>query len=285
MTEILSGEIIGVEVKEQQTSKWIVSSNDQDFSINFSEAPENLQVGDKLNVFTYLDRRGTLAATTLIPHVTKEQYGWARVIKQTPREGVLLDIGTSKEVSVTWEDLPKVKELWPEPGDQLYIALRTDKKGEFFGRLVTEDKVMERFTIASEDAFNRDIKARAYRLLPIGSFFLSVEEGYRIFVHHTEQKAEPRLGEEVSVRIIEVKDDGTLNGSMLPRKQERLGDDAEMLVAYMQEVGGKMPFTDKSTPDEIFEMFQISKASFKRALGKLMKERKIKQEDGWTWLV
>jgi len=69
---------------------------------------------------------------------------------------------------------------------------------------------------------------------------------------------------------------------MLPRKQERLMDDAETLYRYLQDVGGKMPFTDKSSPDEVFEMFKLSKASFKRALGKLMKERKIEQKDGWT---
>jgi uncharacterized protein len=43
-----------------------------------------------------------------------------------------------------------------------------------------------------------------------------------------------------------------------------------------------MPFTDKSSPDEIYDMFNLSKASFKRALGKLMKEKKIEQKDGWT---
>lgn len=46
-----------------------------------------------------------------------------------------------------------------------------------------------------------------------------------------------------------------------------------------------MPFTDKSSPDEIQEMFNMSKGAFKRALGRLMKERKIIQEDGWTTLV
>lgn len=126
------------------------------------------------------------------------------------------------------------------------------------------------------------MKARAYRLLPVGSFFISTPQGYRVFVHHTEQLAEPRLGEEVEIRVIGVKEDGSLNGSMLPRKQERLGDDAETVYRYIQQAGGKMPFTDKSSPDEIFEMFNLSKAAFKRALGKLMKEGKVEQKDGWT---
>lgn len=95
-------------------------------------------------------------------------------------------------------------------------------------------------------------------------------------------EAEPRLGEEVEVRVIAVKEDSSLNGSLLPRKHERLGQDAEAVFAYLQSVGGKMPFGDKSAPEEITEMFHMSKGAFKRALGTLMKAGKVKQQDGWT---
>jgi hypothetical protein len=44
-----------------------------------------------------------------------------------------------------------------------------------------------------------------------------------------------------------------------------------------------MPFWDKSSPEDIKERFNMSKAAFKRALGKLMKEEKIYQEEGWTY--
>jgi uncharacterized protein len=157
-----------------------------------------------------------------------------------------------------------------------------DLGGEIFGRLATEERVMEQYTKAEPTLFNMNLKARAYRLLPVGSFMLSIPENYRIFVHNTEQEGEPRLGQEVDVRVVEVHDDGTMNGSMLPRVEERLTGDAEILFDYLQKVGGRMPFTDKSTPDEIQEMFRMSKGAFKRALGRLMRERKVTQEDGWT---
>ena len=229
-----------------------------------------------------MDRRGNLSATAALPQITKDTFGWARVIKTDDRDGVSVDIGSSREVMVKGTDLPLIKSLWPKIGDHLYMSLRTDYKGNLFGRLATEDKVAESFVEAPTSVFNENLKARAYRLLPVGSFFISTPQGYRVFVHHTEQLAEPRLGEEVEIRVIGVKEDGSLNGSMLPRKQERLGDDAETVYRYIQQAGGKMPFTDKSSPDEIFEMFNLSKAAFKRALGKLMKEGKVEQKDGWT---
>ncbi|ALC87639.1 DNA-binding protein [Bacillus sp. FJAT-22090] len=282
LAELESGEIVKLKVEEKEGSKWILTHKGEEISLNASEAPEDLQVDDKIEVFLFVDRRGNLSATTQLPHITKGTYGWARVIKVTDKEGAFVDIGTSKEVQVKAEDLPKVKELWPVIGDHLYMTLRTDKEGELFGRLATEDRVEELYIDAPTTLLNKNVQARAYRLLPIGSFLLSVPENYRIFVHQSERVEEPRLGQDLTVRIIDTKEDGSLNGSLLPRKHERLGDDAESIFRYLNDVGGRMPFTDKSTPEEIQEMFTMSKAAFKRALGKLMKEGKIVQNDGWT---
>ena len=282
MSELVSGDIVELQVKKKDESKWILSNGEIEIPINSSEAPEEVQEGDTIKVFLFMDRRGNLSATAALPQITKDTFGWARVIKTDDRDGVSVDIGSSREVMVKGTDLPLIKSLWPKIGDHLYMSLRTDYKGNLFGRLATEDKVAESFVEAPTSVFNENLKARAYRLLPVGSFFISTPQGYRVFVHHTEQLAEPRLGEEVEIRVIGVKDDGSLNGSMLPRKQERLGDDAETVYRYIQQAGGKMPFTDKSSPDEIFEMFNLSKAAFKRALGKLMKEGKVEQKDGWT---
>ncbi len=284
MSELVSGDIVELQVKKKDESKWILSNGEIEIPINSSEAPEEVQEGDTIKVFLFMDRRGNLSATATLPQITKETFGWARVIKTDDRDGVSVDIGSSREVMVKGTDLPLIKSLWPKIGDHLYMSLRTDYKGNLFGRLATEDKVAESFVEAPTSVFNENLKARAYRLLPVGSFFISTPQGYRVFVHHSEQVAEPRLGEEVEIRIIGVKEDGSLNGSMLPRKQERLGDDAETVYRYIQQAGGKMPFTDKSSPDEIFEMFNLSKAAFKRALGKLMKEGKVEQKDGWTFV-
>ena len=279
-----SGEIVKLQVKEQDGSKWILTYDGMDISLNASEAPEDMEVGSTIEAFLFVDRRGNLSATTQLPSIQKGTYGWARVIKVVDREGVFVDIGTSKDVQVKEDDLPKIKELWPAVGDHLYMTLRTDKDGELFGRLATEDRVEELYIDAPTTLFNQNLQARAYRLLPVGTFLLSVPENYRIFVHESERLNEPRLGEDLTVRVIDVKEDGSLNGSLLPRRHERLGDDAESIFRYLNDVGGKMPFTDKSSPDEIQEMFSMSKAAFKRALGKLMKDKKIVQEDGWTQL-
>ncbi len=283
--ELKSGYTAQLEVIGQEGSRWILDGEKENIMMNVSDADESVQPGDRVHVFLYKNRRNELTATMRMPNMTCDTYGWATVIRIDPRQGVYVDIGSSFEVLVNGADLPAIRSLWPILGDALYMTLRTDLGGEIFGRLATEERVMDRFTIAEPSLFNKNLKARAYRLLPVGSFMLSVPDLYRIFIHNTEQEGEPRLGEEVEVRVIGVHEDGTLNGSMLPRVEERLTGDAEVIFNYLNDIGGKMPFTDKSSPDEIQEMFKMSKGAFKRALGRLMRERRIVQEDGWTKLV
>ncbi|MER1986309.1 MAG: S1-like domain-containing RNA-binding protein [Solibacillus sp.] len=279
-----SGQVVTLTVLDEQGSRYTLTNGDVELPLNKSDVLEELAIGDTLKAFLYTDRRGELQATTAIPTITEADYGWARVLKVT-KEGAFCDIGTSREVLVRAEDLPALDEVWPQAGDQLYMTLRPDRNGDLFGRLITEEKVTELYEGALEDAFNKNILARPYRLLPVGSFLLGVDSPYRIFIHSSEMTAEPRLGQDVQVRIIDVKEDGSLNGSLLPRKHERLGDDAEKIFAYLESVGGKMPFGDKSAPEEVQEMFGMSKGAFKRALGTLMKARKITQQDGWTEIV
>lgn len=283
MEPLKSGSTAKLQIIEQEGSRWVLDGGQgEEIMMNVSDAEEDVQIGDVVEVFLYVNRRKELTATMRMPNMTFGTFGWARVIRSEPREGVYVDIGSSFEVLVNGADLPQIKKLWPQQGDELYMTLRTDLGGNIFGRLATEERVLEVISKAAPSLFNANLTARPYRLLPVGSFLLTIPENHRIFVHESEQKAEPRLGEEVTVRVIDVHSDGTLNGSLLPRIEERLSEDAETIYTYLMDIGGKMPFTDKSSPEEIREMFKMSKGSFKRALGNLMKSRKIVQEDGWT---
>ncbi|KXH80929.1 S1 RNA-binding domain-containing protein [Sporosarcina sp. HYO08] len=282
MEQLKSGNVAELKVIGQDGSRWVLDGQDEEIYLNMSEADEDTAVGHTVRVFLYANRKGKLTATMHMPNMTFGTYGWARVIRVEDQEGVYVDIGSSFEVLVNKADMPRIRSLWPKIDDELYMTLRTDLGGTIFGRLATEERVLEEIAPAPTSIMNANLTARAYRLLPVGSFMLTIPENYRIFIHRSEQEAEPRLGQEITVRVIDVHNDGTLNGSMLPRKEERLGGDAETIWNYLNDIGGRMPFTDRSTPEEIKEMFNLSKGAFKRALGKLMKEGKITQSDGWT---
>ena len=101
-----------------------------------------------------------------------------------------------------------------------------------------------------------------------------------MFVHESERKHEPRLGEAVEVRIIGHNEKGELNGSFLPLAHERLDEDGQVIFDLLVEYDGELPFWDKSSPEAIKEVFNMSKGSFKRAIGHLYKRKIINIETG-----
>ncbi|MGD7043861.1 CvfB family protein [Jeotgalibacillus proteolyticus] len=281
--ESLAGTVQRLTVDREAPFGFYLIRGEDEYPLNESEVTGELTVGEAYDFFLYADRRGRVVASMNIPEIRKGSYGWAKVIKVNDRDGAALDIGISREVTVVAMDLPAAKHVWPKAGDYLYVTLRTDRAGNMFARLATEEVVQVLSNRADPELHNKELKARPYRLLRVGTFLLT-EEGYLCFVHESERYEEPRLGEDVSVRIIGVKEDGTLNGSLISRKQDKMLDDAEIVYEYLQEHGGTMPFGDKSEPELIYETFGMSKGAFKRALGRLYKEKKIIQQDGSTSL-
>ena len=92
------------------------------------------------------------------------------------------------------------------------------------------------------------------------------------------------VGEMVEARVTFKREDGRINVSMRPIKEKALISDGQIIMEYLLQRGGKMPYSDESSAMLIKDKFNISKAAFKRALGHLMKSRLVVQEDGWTLL-
>ncbi|MDK4263764.1 RNA-binding virulence regulatory protein CvfB [Staphylococcus warneri] len=276
------GSIEFLEVTGLQGSTYMLKGpNGEQVKLNQSEVNEEdeLQKGEEYSFFIYPNRSGELFATQNMPDITKDKYDFAKVLK-VDRDGARVDVGLPREVLIPWEDLPKVKTLWPEAGDQLLVTLRIDSQNQMFARLASEGIVDNMYTPINDDSKqNEMLEARPYRVLRVGSFLLSTE-GYKIFVHESERKAEPRLGELVTVRIIGHNERGELNGSFLPLAHERLDDDGQVIFDLLVEYDGELPFWDKSIPEAIKEVFNMSKGSFKRAIGHLYKQKIINIETG-----
>ncbi|MEJ7279256.1 RNA-binding protein, partial [Staphylococcus epidermidis] len=67
------------------------------------------------------------------------------------RDGAHVDVGLPREVLIPWEDLPKVKDVWPVQGDELFVTLRIDRDNNMFARLATETIVEQMYTPVFDD--------------------------------------------------------------------------------------------------------------------------------------
>jgi uncharacterized protein len=282
MTDIQPGTVVSLPVEREVEFGYFLSNGEEDVLLHKSEVSESFDLEHPQTVFLYQDHQGRLTATMTIPTIKIGTYDWVEVVEVKEELGVFVSIGISKDILVSKDDLPALLTLWPEKGDQLYCTLKTDKNGRLFGRLATEEIMKAIAEPATRKDFNKNVSGRAYRLLMIGSFILT-DENYIGFIHESQRKQEPRLGQKIEGRIIDVKQDGSINVSLLNRGHEAMDDDAEVIYRYMEGRGGKMPYWDKSTPEDITSRFNMSKAAFKRGLGKLMKEGKVYQEEGWSY--
>lgn len=278
----IAGTIDFLEVVDTSGSTYILRGpNNEIVKLNPSEISEedDLEVREEYSFFIYPNRSGDLFATQNMPDITKDKYDFVKVLK-ADRDGAHVDVGLPREVLIPWEDLPKLKSLWPAQGDYVLVTLRIDSQRQMFARLASETIVERMYTPIHDDRYhNQEIQARPYRLLRVGTFLLSTE-GHKIFVHQSERKEEPRLGELMNVRIIGYNEKGELNGSFLPLAHERLDDDGQVIFDLLVEYDGKLPFWDKSSPEAIKEVFNMSKGAFKRAIGHLYKRKIINIETG-----
>lgn len=280
MSKHKAGDVTQLTVKKQIDVGYLVTDQTTDFILPTDQI---FKENDQVEVFLYHDSKNNLIASTNIPTANFSTFDWAEVTRIYQTFGVFVRVATDVEVLVSSDDLPLHQSAWPDVGDQLYVTFKHDKKERLLAHPVKEADFDDNWDSAPESLFNQDIKGRVFRSGKEGAVIIS-EDGYRGFIHYSERKEEPRVGEWVEGRVIEVKKDGTVNVSLLPRKQEARLDDAETILAYLKENNGEMPLDNQSPPEEIKATFGLSKSAFKRAIGKLYKERLIKQEQGKTTL-
>jgi len=124
------------------------------------------------------------------------------------------------------------------------------------------------------------IKGKIYNITDEGAFVLT-DEQYIGLVHKDEQTQPLKIGMAIEGRVTFVRTDGRINLSLRPQKELARVVDAEKILEYIKKRKGSMPYNDSSPPEIIKERFGISKAAFKRALGKLFKEGLVEEREGW----
>ena len=82
------------------------------------------------------------------------------------------------------------------------------------------------------------------------------------------------------VRITGIKEDGKCDVTIRDKAYIQMDEDAEALLDLIDSYAGVLPFTEKASPEVIKRETGLSKAAFKRAIGRLYKERKISLNEG-----
>jgi predicted RNA-binding protein (virulence factor B family) len=251
-----------------------------DILLHKLQQTEEIKEGDKVKVYLYLDPNKRLTASMKLPKMREGQLGYVKVLSVT-RDGGFVDIGAERGVFLPYSQMRG----HVSPNQLVWVKLYRDKSGRPAVTMRVEEDMQKASKPAEGLKVGDNVTGTVYNILQEG-FFIFTTQRFIAFIHRSEVPG-GRLdfGQEVTFRVTYLREDGRINCSMRLQKENALVADAEEIYSFLEKRGGKMPYCD-STPLEIIKQkFGISKAAFKRALGHLMKQGKIRQEDGWTYII
>ena len=228
-----------------------------------SEIPLGAQVGDQVEVFVHLDSQDRPIATTRRSTLELGEVAFLRVTACTPI-GAFVDLGLAKELLVPFAE--QTKDL--HVGSREPIGLYVDDSGRLAGTM----KVAELLNL-EPPSFTEDqwIEGEAWRNDPEIGLFAIVERRFLGLVPAREPHRLTR-GEAGRFRVTHLYPDGKLELSLRGHAHEELDGDAELVLREISRPGAAL-VGDHSSPEELRERFGLSKKAFKRAAGRLLKQR------------
>ena len=187
--------------------------------------------------------------------------------------GAFLDWGLEKDLLLPYHEQTRRVAA----GEQVLAALYIDKSG----RLAATMKLYPYLRQDSPYVIGDTVTGTVYQTAHNFGVFVAVDGKYSGMIPKREAPEGYRPGDVVELRVTNVKEDGKLDLSAHKKAYQQMDEDAEAVLEKIQDdYEGELPFDDKADPEQIREVFGLSKAAFKRAVGKLYRERKVILEDG-----
>ena len=230
------------------------------------QVPEGIEVGDPVEVFLYKDSSDRMIATTKEPKITLGELAVLEVA-DVGRIGAFLDWGLEKDLLLPFKE----QTVKVEKGDRCLVSLYVDKSG----RLCATMKVYPLLRTDSPYKKNDMVRGTVYGISREFGVFVAVDDRYSALIPRREVYGRMFIGQQVEARVADVKADGKMDLSVRGRIPEQMDADAQQIMERIEKNGGCLPFTDKADPERIKMEFGMSKAAFKRAVGRLLKQGKV----------
>ena len=229
------------------------------------EIPPDAREGDELAVFVSLDSEARPLATTKVPKLALGEVAFLTVTACT-EFGAFVDWGLPKELLVPFAQ--QTKEL--RVGEVQPIGLYVDNTGRLAGTMRISELLGE---MRREFVRGEWVEGEAWRYDPEIGLFVIVERGFVGLLPRHEPQSLSR-GQAARFRVTHVLPDGKIELSLRGHAHEEMESDGEKLLQFLKRPGAPK-LGDKSDPELIRKLFGLSKKAFKRAVGRLLRERLV----------
>jgi uncharacterized protein len=239
--------------------------------------PKDSETDDILDVFVYLDSEDRLIATTEEPFAEVGTCGFLEVV-EIGEFGSFLNWGLLKDLLVPFKEQRVPMQI----GKYYTVFLYLDKTG----RIAASSKLSSFLLEENKGAFTvgMEVKLHIASRSDIG-FKAIINNSHLGIIHNSELLLPIHIGENMRGYIKGIRPDGRINLSLQPESKELVTPLSKRILNYIEAQGGVIGLTDKSAPEEIYEIFNVSKSNYKKALGTLYKEKRILLEKDSVSLV
>ena len=236
-------------------------------------APEEFEIGEEIRVFCYLDHEERPIATTLKPHILRDSFGLLRVA-EVSEFGAFLDWGLEKHLFVPFRE--QVSRM--QAGEWHVVYCYLDEKTF---RLAASARINKFLSKAHPPLRVKDeVGLLVSRKSDLG-WDVIVEEQFRGLIFESDVFRKIQVGDRLRGFVKKVRPDGKLDITLEAMGLEKLEPAAAQIYDKLIAEDGVLKLHDKSSPEDIVAVLQMSKKTFKKAIGSLYRARKIEiKEDG-----
>jgi predicted RNA-binding protein (virulence factor B family) len=235
--------------------------------------PDTGKPGDDLDIFLYLDSEERLIATTLKPVAQVGEFAFMTVVSNS-KFGSFLKWNIEKDLFVAFKEQKNPLIIGKS---YLFYVYFDDESGRIaasqkFYKFLSQD--------TSELSEGEEVKILVYELTPMGWKAIINHKYFGMLYRNEVFNTEVKVGFESTAYIKKIREDGKLDLSLNKAGYGNIRDFTEILMEMLVENDGFLSFNDNSSPELIYANFGVSKKVFKKAVGSLYKNRKIRLING-----
>ncbi|MCE2611981.1 S1-like domain-containing RNA-binding protein [Flavobacteriaceae bacterium D16] len=234
-------------------------------------APDDFEIGQEIRVFCYLDQEERPVATTQVPFITRNSFALLEVAEVNDY-GAFLDWGLDKHLFVPFREQP----IKMESGKSYVVCCFLDPKSQ---RLVASGrwwKYLDNTTL--EVDLRQEVELLVARRSELG-WDVIINNKHRGLVFHNQVYRKIQLGDRLPGYIRQIREDNKLDVVLEPLGIEKLEPAALKIYSKLGKKGGVLYLHDKSDPEDIKLQLDMSKKTFKKAIGTLYRQKKIEIRD------
>lgn len=256
---------------------YLDGGTDGDILMPLKYVPQGTKVGDELRCFVYLDQDERPIATTETPLAEVGQFACLRC-SWVNEYGAFLDWGLMKDLFCPFREQKKNMEI----GSKYIVYVHLDDESY---RIVASAKV-EHYLSDERPAYHHGdrVQLLAWQKSDLGFKFI-VDNAYQGLAYQNQIFRDVHTGDRLEGYVDQVRPDGKIDLTLQPTGRRLTTDFAQQLLEYLKQHDGRCDLGDKSDAEDIKRRFQVSKKTYKRAVGELYKQHLIAIEDNGIKLI